>query len=170
MPASNPTLAPLVTILSSEQLIYQALLDVGLEERAAVVDRQLPALQAALQHKQEILAKLAKLEDRRVAWLRRYARKFGFDLETITLAAIIESCEPADRQALAKLHRGLRRRIDKVVELNSVTSKLLGGVLQSVDASLRFLLADEGASQTYGAQGRLHQPAPAERSLLECRA
>jgi flagellar biosynthesis/type III secretory pathway chaperone len=167
---TSPDVAPLVTVLAKEQAIYQQLLDVAAEERRAIVDGKLPELKVALQRKQDILERLATLEDRRIKWLNRYARKHQLPLETMTLASIIDGSEPRDRHVLTRLHRGLRRRIDGLVEMNVVTKKLLDNILTSIDVSLRFLLTDDGAAQTYGAQGQL-QPAPAvSRQLLECQA
>jgi len=169
-PASNPELAPLVTILSREQAIYQELLEVAAEEREAIVERQLSRLKAVLQRKQDILTKLARLEDRRVLWLRRFARKHDLDIETVTLASIIDAAGTPDRGTLLKLHRGLRSRVQKLVEVNSVTSSLLEKILNSIDQSLRFLLMDDGAGPTYGQRGRLESVAVAGRQLLEARA
>ena len=50
------------------------------------VASRLDDLKKVLQRKQDILSKLASLEDRRLVWLRRYARKHDLDLETVTLA------------------------------------------------------------------------------------
>ncbi|MBV9119510.1 MAG: flagellar protein FlgN [Chloroflexi bacterium] len=169
MTASSSDLAPLVSILSREQSVYQALLDVAEEERSAIVGRKLPELKVALQRKQDILARLASLEDRRVAWLRRFARKHGLTIENISLASIIEQAEADDRQKLTRLHRALRRRIERVADMNKVTSSLLAGILDSNDASLHFLLADDGAGATYSPRGRL-QAGAGGRQLLEARA
>lgn len=168
--ATSLDLAPLVTILSREQAVYQQLLAVADEERSAIVDRRLPELKTVLQRKQDILGKLSSLEDRRVVWLRRYAGNHGLDLSTLTLASIIEDSAPADGRVLRRLHRALLKRVERVVEVNRVTSALLEGVLRSIDASLRFLLTDDAAGQTYGAQGRLQAASPASRALLECQA
>ena len=170
MAASSSDLAPLVSILTRERSVYQALLEVATEERSAIVERRLPELKSVLQRKQDVLARLADLEDRRVTWLRRYARQRKLDLQTITLASIIEASDPADRAKLTQLHRGLRSRIERVVEVNHVTSSLLDGVLKSIDESLRFLLADDGAGATYNPAGRIQAVAPAGRQLLECKA
>lgn len=169
-PATSPELAPLVTILSREKAVYQKLLQVTAEERQAIVDGKLPNLKAALQRKQDTLERLAELEERRIGWLQRYAHKHGLDLESMTLASLIETSETDDRQILGRLHRAMRRQIDRLVQMNAVTHSLLEKLLTSIDVSLHFLLADEGAGPTYGAQGRL-QTAPAiNRQLLECKA
>lgn len=167
---SSPDVAPLVTVLSKEQAIYQQLLDVAATERQAIVDGKLPELKAALQRKQDILERLAGLEDRRIKWLNRYAIKRQLPLETMTLASIIETSDVQDRHVLTRLHRGLRRRIDRLVEMNAVTKTLLENILGSIDVSLRFLMTDEAQGQTYGAQGRLQPAAVLNRQLLECKA
>lgn len=151
--ASNPDLAPLVSILSREQSIYGQLLALATDEREAIVARNLPDLKAVLQRKQVMLSRLSDLEDRRVLWLRRYARRHGLDIETVTLADIVEQCPTPERRKLQSLHQALRKRIDQVVEWNRVTSSLLEGILKSIDVSLHFLLAADGAGATYGAQG-----------------
>ena len=167
---SSSDVAPLVSILSREQSIYNQLLDIAEEERASIVERDLPELKLVLQRKQDLLARLSDLEDRRILWLHRYARAHELDVEQATLATIIDTCPPAERKRLGKLHETLRRRIQQVVDVNRVTTSLLHGILKSIDASLRFLLADDGAGPTYGAQGRLHDSVVAGRQLLEARA
>ncbi|HEU0166479.1 MAG TPA: flagellar protein FlgN [Chloroflexota bacterium] len=167
---SSSDVSPLVTILSREQSIYNQLLDVAEEERGAIVDRNLTELKSVLQRKQELLARLSDLEDRRILWLHRYARAHELDVERATLATIIDTCPPVERKRLGKLHAALRGRVQQVVEVNRVTTSLLHGILKSIDASLRFLLADDGAGPTYGAQGRLHDGVVAGRQLLEARA
>jgi flagellar biosynthesis/type III secretory pathway chaperone len=167
---ASPEVAPLVTVLAKEQAIYQKLLDVAAEERSAIVDGKLIDLKAALQRKQDILERLAALEDRRIQWLHRYARKHQLPLDTVTLAAIIDSSTADDRHLLTRLHAGLRRRIDRLVELDAVTKSLLENILKSIDVSLHFLLSDDGSSQTYCAQGRLQAASALNRQLLECQA
>jgi flagellar biosynthesis/type III secretory pathway chaperone len=167
---SSPDVAPLVTVLSKEQAIYQSLLEVAAEERQAIVDGKLPDLKAALQRKQDILERLATLEDKRIRWLNRYAHKHQLHVDDMTLASIIEASEASDRPLLTRLHRGLRRRIDRLVEMNEVTKNLLDNILSSIDVSLRFLLTDDGSGQTYGAHGRLQAASAASRQLLECQA
>jgi flagellar biosynthesis/type III secretory pathway chaperone len=167
----SPRVAPLVKILTREQAIYQKLLEVASEERRAIVAGDLPDLKAALQRKQDILATLSELEDRRVRWVGRYAREHQVPLDTLSLATIIiDAGSHEDREVLTRLHRGLRRRIDRLVEINAVTKTLLDGIVSSIDVSLRFLLSDDGSSQIYGAQGRLHSALAASRQLLECQA
>ena len=165
---ASPEVAPLVSVLSRERLIYQELLDVAAEERQAIIMGKLPALRAALQRKQDLLARLSGLEDRRISWLRRYARKHALDLQQLTLAAIIERSEAGEGQLLRRVHRQLLQRIDRLVQMDAVTKSLLEKILGSIDGSLRFLLADDGSGLTYGSQGRL-QPA-ASRQLLQCQA
>ena len=167
---TSPDVAPLVTVLSKEQAIYQQLLAVAADERQAIVDGKLPELKAALQRKQDILERLAALEDRRIKWLNRYATKRQLPLDTMTLASIIEGSADDDRPILTRLHRGLRRRIDRLVEMNAVTKTLLESILGSIDVSLRFLLTDDTQGSTYGAQGRLQTAAVLNRQLLECKA
>ena len=167
---TSPDVAPLVTVLSKEQAIYQQLLAVAAEERQAIVDGKLPELKAALQRKQDILERLAALEDRRIKWLNRYATKRQLPLDTMTLASIIDGSHEDDRPILTRLHRGLRRRIDRLVEMNAVTKTLLESILGSIDVSLRFLLTDDTQGSTYGAQGRLQASAVLNRQLLECKA
>ena len=166
----SPEVAPLVTVLSKEQAVYQQLLDVATIERRAIVDGKLADLKAALERKQDILEKLATLEDRRITWLNRYARRRRLPTDTMTLASIIDASEPEDRRVLTRLHNGLRRRIDGLVEMNAVTKKLLEHILGSIDTSLRFLLTDDGSGQTYGARGRLQAAPAVSRQLLECQA
>ncbi|HVA26174.1 MAG TPA: flagellar protein FlgN [Chloroflexota bacterium] len=168
--ATSPEVAPLVTVLSKEQVIYQKLLEVAAEERRAIVDGKLFELKAALQRKQDVLERLAALEDRRISWLNRYARKHQLPLETMTLASIIEASVAEDRRVLTRLHNGLRRRIERLVQLDAVTKGLLENILKSIDVSLHFLLADEGSSQIYGARGRLQSASALNRQLLECQA
>jgi flagellar biosynthesis/type III secretory pathway chaperone len=167
---TSPDVAPLVTVLSKEQAIYQQLLAVAADERQAIVDGKLPELKVALQRKQDILERLAALEDRRIKWLNRYASKRQLPLDTMTLASIIEGSQETDRPILTRLHRGLRRRIDRLVEMNAVTKTLLESILGSIDVSLRFLLTDDTQGSTYGAQGRLRTTAVLNRQLLECKA
>ncbi len=167
---ASPEVAPLISVLTREQAIYQKLLEVAAEERQAIVAGDLPELKAVLLRKQDILEQLAALEDRRISWLGRYSRKHGVDLETMTLASIIESSGQPDRQLLTRLHRGLRRRIDRLVGMNGATKALLEKILGSIDVSLRFLLAEDGSGQTYGAQGQLQAGAVLNRQLLECQA
>ncbi len=167
---ANPEVAPLVSVLARQEAIYQQLLEVASDERQAIVAGNLTDLKAALQRKQDILERLAALEDRRINWLGRYARKHGFEVETMTLASIIDCSGPSDRKALTRLHRGLRLRIDQLVEMNAVTKSLLEKIVTSIDVSLRFLLADDGSSQTYGAQGQLQPATAVSRQLLECQA
>ena len=107
---ANPEVAPLVSVLARQEAIYQQLLEVASDERQAIVAGNLADLKAALQRKQDILERLAALEDRRINWLGRYARKHGFEVETMTLASIIDSSGPSDRKALTRLHRALRMR------------------------------------------------------------
>lgn len=167
---TSPDVAPLVTVLSKEQAIYQQLLAVAADERQAIVDGKLPELKAALQRKQDILERLAALEDRRIKWLNRYATKRQLPLDTMTLASIIDGSQDDDRPILTRLHRGLLRRIDRLVEMNAVTKALLESILGSIDVSLRFLLTDDTQGSTYGAQGRLQTTAVLNRQLLECKA
>jgi flagellar biosynthesis/type III secretory pathway chaperone len=167
---ASPEVAPLVSILTKEQAIYQKLLEVAAEEREAIVAGHLPGLKAALQRKQDILVRLSELEDRRVLWVGRYARKHDIALETLSLADIIASSSGRDRGILTRLHAGLRRRIDQLVKMDAITKALLDRILSSIDTSLKFLLADDGASQIYGARGRLQAAPAASRQLLETQA
>ena len=168
-PATSPELAPLVTILSREKAVYQKLLEVTAEERQAIIDGKLPNLKAALQRKQDTLERLAELEERRIGWLQRYARKHRLDVETMTLASLIDATAANDREILGRLHGALRRQIDRLVRMNAVTTSLLNKLLSSIDVSLHYLLADEGSGPTYGAQGRLASVS-VSRQLLECKA
>jgi len=168
-PASSAEIATLARILTQEQRIYQQLLEIAGEERSAIVEAKLPDLKEVLQRKQLALARLATLEERRLKWLGRYARQHELDMQAVTLTSIIDGCPAGDRQLLGRLHRGLRARIDKVVELNQATSRLLEGVLKSIDTSLRYLLLDDGSTKTYVAQGRLQGAAVPSRQLLDCR-
>ena len=140
------------------------------QERSAIVDARLPALKAAVEHKQEILSTLAELEERRVRWVNRYARRNDVPVETLTLLTIIQGSRGAERRLLARLHRGLTQRIERVMQLDQVTRALLQSILKSIDASLHYLLRDDAAGSTYAPRGGLQQPFVASWQLLDRKA
>jgi flagellar biosynthesis/type III secretory pathway chaperone len=167
--APSSAIARLVAVLTREQAVYSELVNVTALERETIVKGQLTELKVVVERKQAILARLARLEDRRLAWLRRYAHGSAVGFEGLTLARIIEVSEPKDRRILTRLHRGLTRRIQQLKELDQVTRALLDGILQSIDSSLRYLLSEDNAGLMYGAQGSL-QPSPVARQLLDRQA
>ncbi|MGH2520728.1 MAG: flagellar protein FlgN, partial [Chloroflexota bacterium] len=150
--------------------VYEQLLQVTEQERRAIVDARLPALKAAVEQKQEILSTLAELEEQRVRWVNRYARRNDVPVETLTLLAIIQGSRGAERRLLSRLHRGLTQRIERVMQRDQVTRALLQSILKSIDTSLHYLLRDDAAGNTYAARGGLQQTFVASWQLLDRRA
>ena len=54
----SEALSPLVEILAAEQAVYEDLLKVAAEERAAIVDARLAVLKTAVERKQGVLERL----------------------------------------------------------------------------------------------------------------
>ncbi len=166
----SSAVSPLVAVLSAEQEVYEELLTVANEERSAIVDAKLPTLKLVVERKQEVLARLSDLEERRASWVRRYARRNELDVDALTLTAIIDQSEGDDRRLLLRLHRGLTRRIQQLVEVDRITRSLLEAILKSIDTSLHYLLADDAAGQTYAPRGRSQSSFVASRQLLDRKA
>jgi len=165
----SPELAPLIRILAREEALYSDLLEITSLERAAVVAARLPDLKVAVERKQQVLARLANLEDRRIAWLDSYADNRGIDPTGLTLASIIDASPAPDRDILARLYKGLTRRIDQLKELNHKTRSLLEAILGSIDKSLHYLLCDDSFGQTYRAHGGLQPKLVTSNQLLDRR-
>ena len=69
-----------------------------------------------------------------------------------------------------RIHQALLNRIEQVREVHTITRGLIDSILKSIDTSLRYLLQDQGAGQTYAPLGRQPAAAPEGRQLLDARA
>ncbi len=148
----------LADILSGEELCLSRLQRSLEQEKRALENRQLGALEEAVKEKESALAEAAELHRRRANLLEQH----GFSNDESGIRRCIEQCAPSLSRELRPLWGRLHDLIRSCRDQNLVNGQILELNRQSLRQTLEILTQGAGTVELYTPQGRsTHQPGSA---------
>ena len=157
---ANLTREHMARLLAEENLAladFESLLD---REHAALKSRDIDALEALADSRQDSVTRMLKLEDER----RSVCSMLGYDTDLTGLAKLIAWCDP--RRTLAAAYDECAVRARRCRDLNDRNGILVGAQMKRVEGLLGAMTGANREPQAYGPRG-MHNPyaAPAGKVL-----
>jgi flagellar biosynthesis/type III secretory pathway chaperone len=152
-------LTDLVATLRQEIAGYRNLLLLIRGERARIVKGDLRAIRDVVRRKEALTEDLQRLATCRAALLDRLAVDLGEERAGFTMARLA-ACAPGQAgEVLQGLLVEFRRLVGQLMAANEVNRTLLASSLESVQGALMLFRTIVSKNLTYGAEGRLGEPA-----------
>jgi len=150
----------LVALLEAETALYGELLQLGEQERSAVVADDPRWLNALVADKERVLVEVARVEAARQDWMAVWTAAHGLPGET-SLADLARRLPAADAARLNVVRKDLLERVRDVAEMNHRNHELLRSALRIVNRSIEAFSRIGGAG--YKPNG---ERAPASRTMV----
>lgn len=140
----------LIMVLDKEGSEYEILLGLSMEKTPAIVAGDLTKLQQITDEEQNVVARINRLETKRVEVIQDIANVLNRDVTTLKLTAIIQMLEarPAEQQKLAAVHDRLRSAAERMQQINNQNKELLNQALEMVEFDMNLLQAMKAAPET----------------------
>lgn len=158
--------------LESEGEAYNLLNDILQEEQRALVNWSIADLKEIEERKDDILAKIQKLERRRFRFIQSVQDKLqqmglpaSSNQENIRLSDIIVLLDQQEARQLQNLQEELAVTVKNVTSANHKNQVLLKRSLEIVNANLNIYAQSEKLAKTYNASG--HVNAKREKHLVD---
>ena len=151
----------LLAYLEDETRLQENLLAVLEKTGAALVQQDLPALQASLEESAKLVPRLEETTRRRASLFKGIVRRLGLLSEDVPLSSI-ESfvADDAGRAALARARRNLRHIVEKIANQNRRNHLLVRTGLEINEGLIRSFFGHAEPSRTYDRSARAQNSAP----------
>ncbi len=150
------TIITLVSVLEAEKEILDELSGILKNEHKAIISNDFNLITDSLNQKEEVVAKLKKLENERRRFCVSLSQISGVQNDELRMASLIEMAQEPYATRLKVSWDGLNNVMVRVRELGNKNMKLLGKMLDLVKNSLALLENMTGAGPVYRRTGKLH--------------
>ena len=131
----------LIATLERELVAYQELLPVAEKKTQVIIANDLAEIQRITEVEQEAIAKVAALEQKRADVMKNIAVVLNKPLTELTLPKLIPliSKQPAEQEALQRLHKELTATLRRVSEVNGHNRILIEQSLEMISYNMNLL-------------------------------
>ncbi len=140
----------LIEVLNGESSEYEGLLELSKQKTSCIVKADLENLQKITDEEQQWLARLNRLEKKRVETTADIANVLNKDVTTLKLTNLIEmlAARPAEQKALADAVNRLQSVVGKMQTVNEQNQDLIQHSLELVEFDMNLLQSMKAAPQT----------------------
>ena len=151
---SAAALAGLETMLGREIRLHEPMLALAEQKRVAVIQGDLPGLEAILEQERKLVAEVEKGAEAREAALRAARVAVGLPEAEGRLEEIMARLPEPERSRLGEEREKLRSLLDELRKKSRHNAELLKASLAHVEAFLRAVADAARADKPYGKDGR----------------
>lgn len=140
----------LMDILDKENSEYQELLGLSLQKTPIIVSGNLEALQKITDEEQNVINRIAHLEQLRQENIKDIANVINRDVNTLKLKDLIQMLEsrPAERNKLADIYDRLSDTMKRMVRVNEQNRELIQNALEMVEFDMNLIQSLRKAPET----------------------
>ena len=140
----------LIEVLKNESSEYEGLLELSQEKTSYIVKGDLENLQKITDEEQEWVARLNRLEKKRVEVTADIANVLNKDVTTLKLTNLIEmlAARPAEQKQLAEAVERLQKVVHEMQTVNERNRDLIQHSLELVEFDMNLLQSMKAAPQT----------------------
>ena len=137
-------------ILDKENSEYQELLGLSLQKTPIIVSGNLEALQKITDEEQNVINRIAHLEQLRQENIKDIANVINRDVNTLKLKDLIQMLEsrPAERNKLADIYDRLSDTMKRMVRVNEQNRELIQNALEMVEFDMNLIQSLRKAPET----------------------
>lgn len=131
----------LITVLSSEEAVYQELLPITEQKTQSIIRNDLTALSESTEQEQLLIEKITALEHKRDEVIGNMGVVLGRDPKTLTLKKIIQLLErqPEEQKKLSLLRDSLKILLKKFSDANYRNQSLIEQSLEMIEFNLNLI-------------------------------
>jgi flagellar biosynthesis/type III secretory pathway chaperone len=140
----------LIDTLNRETGEYEKLLELSKDKAAAIVSRNIPAIEKITDDEQTVVTTISNLDAKRAQVTADIAEVINKDVETLKLSVLIGllSKQPEEQRALSEVHDKLKVTVDNVRAINESNRQLIDQMLEMVEFDINMLRAMRQAPET----------------------
>ncbi len=140
----------LIDTLNLENDEYGKLLELSTQKSAAIVARNISAIEKITDDEQIVLTTIGNLDAKRAQVTADIADVINKDVETLKLSVLINllSKQPDEQKRLSDVHDRLKTTVDSVRRLNESNRQLIDQSLEMVEFDINMLRAMRQAPET----------------------
>lgn len=151
--------------IERQQNLYRELLDLFIEERHAILESDLKALNKVVMDKEMVLQNLRHEEFKRRQTGDRIAAQLGLETETLTITQLSGRVREPYASEIKRRGARLQSLIDEIQVESERNRSLCLQALQFVSGSIKLLTTLTHPNQVYHASGRVQNGAHVGRML-----
>ncbi len=140
----------LIGTLNKENDEYGKLLELSKRKSAAIVARDIPALEKITDDEQIVMTTIENLDVKRAEVTKDIADVINKDVESLKLSVLIEllSKQPDEQKSLSDVHDRLKVTVESVRQINESNRQLIDQSLEMVEFDLNMIRAMRQAPET----------------------
>ncbi|MCR5687311.1 MAG: flagellar protein FlgN [Lachnospiraceae bacterium] len=140
----------LIGTLNKENEEYEKLLELSRRKSAAIVGRDIPALEKITDDEQTVMTTIENLDVKRAQVTRDIADVINKDVETLKLSVLVEllSKQPDEQSRLSDVHDRLKTTVSSVRQINESNRQLIEQSLEMVEFDLNMARSMRQAPET----------------------
>lgn len=131
----------LITIMESEQAIYEDLIPIAEKKTKIIIKNDLQALQEITDKEQRVVEQINALERKREEVIKNIGIVMSRDPSTLTAKALKQLLEkqPKDQIKLCKAHDSLKKTVNRLVEINNRNKSLIQQSLEIIEFNMNLI-------------------------------
>jgi flagellar biosynthesis/type III secretory pathway chaperone len=145
-----------INLLNEEIRLYDSLLSIFQQEKKAVVESNLTALNESTKAKENVFLKIRILEEQRTAFLERMSNSLEQPARSLTLTALSRLLEDPYASRIRDCQSRFLSLAQSIQEINANNKALLHHSLNLVRSSLNLLNDLIPANPIYYPSGKMH--------------
>ena len=140
----------LIDTLNLENDEYGKLLELSTQKAAAIVARNISAIEKITDDEQIVLTTIGNLDAKRAQVTSDIADVINKDVETLKLSVLIDllAKQPGEQKRLSQVHDRLKVTVDNVRRINESNRQLIEQSLEMVEFDINMLKAMRQAPET----------------------
>lgn len=140
----------IIEILNKENEEYEVLIGLSREKTPIIIKGDLEGLASITEKEQEVVARIRKLETKRIQVTKDIAEVTNQKPEDIKIPVLIEMMRtrPAEHDQLTEIHDKLKQTMAAMVKVNEQNRELLKNSMEMVDFEINLLQSMTRAPQT----------------------
>ena len=150
----NYSVQELIGILEYEREIYEKIFHIEEKKSKAIIEREGKVIEELSLSQEKFLKEIERLENERIAFMKRSLSKIKYNRGEITLQDIIESIDAADAEILRQAGLDLKDTLMKVSRVQELNSQLLMDNMEFYDIIISGLKDSSSIRLGYGSDGK----------------
>ncbi|MCR5521545.1 MAG: flagellar protein FlgN [Lachnospiraceae bacterium] len=134
-------ISELVNVMTSENDLYKELIPIASQKTRVIIDNDLNALQEITDKEQRAIERINALERKREEVIKNIGTVLSRDPETLDMKSLIEIMkkQPAEKDALCRIHDELTRTLKTLVTINDRNKLLIEQSLEMIDFNINLI-------------------------------
>ncbi|OGJ88557.1 MAG: hypothetical protein A2268_15835 [Candidatus Raymondbacteria bacterium RifOxyA12_full_50_37] len=146
--------------------LYKEYMNALIIEQQFIVNARAEELNTHLIKKQALVEKIQSVEEERLEIISRIAEKTGKSIAELKLDVLAAMLEPAERDQLLAVKKGLQLVIGSVRAINNVNNQLLQDSVAYVRSTFELVTGKKEVKKGYGRNGCVASSVQVSRNLL----